>query len=106
MTPNKLQVKKSSQGDVKLALLDERYKTMCQDINELKNDTKEIKDTVSGLKSSIDTLPEKLDQRYAKKGLEEDIKKIMDKTESRNYEWLRYLIVLVIGALLTYLGIN
>ena len=40
MTKEKLQVKKSSQGDVKLALLDERYKTMCQDINELKNDTK------------------------------------------------------------------
>ena len=76
MTKEKLQVKKSSQGDVKLALLDERYKTMCQDINELKNDTKEIKDTVSGLKSSIDTLPQKLDQRYASKDTEIALKRL------------------------------
>ena len=76
MTKEKLQVKKSSQGDVKLALLDERYKTMCQDINELKNDTKEIKDTVSGLKSSIDTLPEKLDKRYATKDTEIALKRL------------------------------
>ena len=76
MTKEKLQVKKSSQGDVKLALLDERYKTMCQDINELKNDTKEIKDTVSGLKSSIDTLPEKLDKRYASKDTEIALKRL------------------------------
>ena len=76
MTKEKLQVKKSSQGDIKLALLDERYKTMCQDINELKNDTKEIKDTVSGLKSSIDTLPEKLDKRYASKDTEIALKRL------------------------------
>ena len=76
MTKEKLQVKKSSQGEVKLALLDERYKTMCQDINELKNDTKEIKDTVSGLKSSIDTLPEKLDKRYASKDTEIALKRL------------------------------
>ncbi len=76
MTKEKLQVKKSSQGDVKLALLDERYKTMCQDINELKNDTKEIKDTVSGLKSSIDTLPQKLDERYASKDTEIALKRL------------------------------
>ena len=76
MTKDKLQVKKSSQGDIKLALLDERYKTMCQDINELKNDTKEIKDTVSGLKSSIDTLPQKLDERYASKDTEIALKRL------------------------------
>lgn len=76
MTPNKLQVKKSSKSEIQLALLDERYKTMCQDINELKNDTKEIKDTVSGLKSSIDTLPEKLDQRYASKKTEDALARL------------------------------
>ena len=76
MTKDKLQVKKSSQGEVKLALLDERYKTMCQDINELKNDTKEIKDTVSGLKSSLDTLPERLDVRYASKDTEIALKRL------------------------------
>ena len=76
MTKDKLQVKKSSQGDIKLALLDERYKTMCQDINELKNDTKVIKDTVSGLKSSIDTLPERLDKRYASKDTEIALKRL------------------------------
>ena len=76
MTKDKLQVKKSSQGDVKLALLDERYKTMCQDINELKNDTKEIKESVIDLKSSIDTLPEKLDKRYASKDTEIALKRL------------------------------
>ena len=76
MTKEKLQVKKSSQGDVKLALLDERYKTMCQDINELKNDTKEIKENLSELKSSIDTLPEKLDKRYATKDTEIALKRL------------------------------
>ena len=76
MTKDKKKNKKSSQGEVKLALLDERYKTMCQDINELKNDTKEIKDTVSGLKSSIDTLPEKLDKRYASKDTEIALKRL------------------------------
>ena len=76
MTPNKLTIKKSSKGDVQLALLDERYKTMCQDINELKNDTKEIKNTIADLKSSIDTLPEKLDQRYASKEYEVALKKL------------------------------
>lgn len=76
MTKEKLQVKKSSQGDVKLALLDERYKTMCQDINELKNDTKEIKESVIDLKSSIDTLPQKLDKRYATKDTEVALKRL------------------------------
>jgi len=89
MTKEKLQVKKSSQGDIKLALLDERYKTMCQDINELKNDTKEIKDTVSGLKSSIDTLPEKLDKRYATKDTEVALKRL---------NWI--VITALVGALL------
>lgn len=89
MTKEKLQVKKSSQGDVKLALLDERYKTMCQDINELKNDTKEIKESVIELKSSIDTLPEKLDERYASKDTELAVKRIM---------WI--VITAVIGGLL------
>ena len=76
MTKDKLQVKKSSQGDVKLALLDERYKTMCQDINELKNDTKEIKESVIDLKSSIETLPQKLDERYASKDTEIALKRL------------------------------
>ena len=76
MTKDKLQVKKSSQGDVKLALLDERYKTISQDINELKNNTKEIKESVIDLKSSIDTLPQKLDQRYASKDTEIALKRL------------------------------
>lgn len=76
MKDSKLQVKKSSKGEIQLALLDERYKTMCQDINELKNDTREIKDTVAGLKSSIDTLPQKLDERYASKDTEIALKRL------------------------------
>lgn len=71
MTTNKLQVKKSSKGEIKLAILDERYNQMSEDISTLKQDTKEIKDSVVDLKSSIDTLPEKLDQRYASKKTEE-----------------------------------
>ena len=49
---------------------------MCQDINELKNDTKEIKESVIDLKSSIDTLPQKLDQRYASKDTEIALKRL------------------------------
>ena len=69
-------LRKSNKNDTQIAILDERYKTMCQDINELKNDTREIKDTVAGLKSSIDTLPEKLDQRYASKDTEFALKRL------------------------------
>lgn len=76
MTPNKLQVKKSSKSDIQLALLDERYNQMSEDISTLKTDTKEIKDTVSELKSSIDTLPEKLDQRYASKKTEDALTRL------------------------------
>lgn len=76
MTPNKLQVKKSSKSEIQLALLDERYNQMSNDIKSLKEDTKEIKDTVSELKSSIDTLPEKLDQRYASKDTEIALKRL------------------------------
>ena len=76
MTPNKLQVKKSSKSDVQLALLDEKYKKMSEDITTLKQDTKEIKDSVIELKSSIDTLPQKLDQRYASKDTEMALKRL------------------------------
>lgn len=76
MKTNKLQVKKSSKSEIQLALLDERYNQMSEDISTLKKDTKEIKDTVSELKSSIDTLPEKLDQRYASKKTEDALARL------------------------------
>ena len=76
MTPNKLQVKKSSKSEIQLALLDERYNQMSEDISTLKVDTKEIKESVIELKSSIDTLPEKLDQRYASKDTEIALKRL------------------------------
>lgn len=89
MTKDKLQVKKSSKSEVQLALLDERYNQMSEDISTLKTHTKEIKESVIELKSSIDTLPEKLDQRYASKKTEDALTRL---------NWI--VITSVVGALL------
>ena len=84
-----LTIKKSSKSEIQLALLDERYNQMSEDISTLKVDTKEIKESVIDLKSSIDTLPEKLDQRYASKKTEDALTRL---------NWI--VITSVVGALL------
>ena len=84
-----LTIKKSAKSEVQLALLDERYNQMSEDISTLKVDTKEIKESVIELKSSIDTLPEKLDQRYASKKTEDALTRL---------NWI--VITSVVGALL------
>lgn len=89
MTPLSTKTKKSSKSEIQLAVLGEKYNQMSLDISTLKQDTKEIKDSVIELKSSIDTLPQRLDERYASKDTETSLKRL---------NWI--VITAVIGALL------
>ena len=63
--------------------------------------------TVGDMAVSIASLPgdltEKLDQRYANKNTEKQVEDIKTKMEARNYEWLKYLAGLIIGAAFSYL---
>ena len=82
-------LRKSKHSDTQIAVLDERYNQMSEDISTLKDDTKEIKSNLSDLKSSLDTLPERLDIRYASKETEISLKRL---------NWI--VITSVVGALL------
>lgn len=48
-------------------------------------------------------LTKELDQRYANKNTEKAVEDIKTKMEARNYEWLKYLAGLLIGAAFAYL---
>lgn len=81
------------------------------------NKLDDFADTLKGVEISIAELPDKLTQRfddkYASKKLEEDVNclneelsKMKEKNSDRNYEWLKYLVMLGIGALMAYFGLN
>ena len=71
---------------------------------------KDFGDTLKKVEISIAELPQKIldktDDRYASKSLEEDVRTLKEKNEQRNYDWLKYIIMACIGALLAYLGLN
>lgn len=74
------------------------------------NKLDDFADTLKGVEISIAELPDKLtqrfDEKYASKTLEGDVKALKEKNEQRNYEWLKYLVMLAIGAFMTYFGLN
>lgn len=84
---------------------------------ELMQEIKDIKKSVGCIEIQIAKLPEvlsdKFDSKYAGKAIETNVNELSKKVESlkekseqRNYEWLKYLIMLGVGALLAYFGLN
>ena len=71
---------------------------------------KDFGDTLKKVEISIAELPQKIldktDDRYASKSLEEDVRTLKEKDEQRNYDWLKYVIMLGVGALLAYFGLS
>ena len=69
-----------------------------------------LEEKFDSLRLDVAQLPEKLieklDQRYASKQSEELVCQLRDKLEERNYEWLKYLITALIGAVISALLIK
>ena len=53
-----------------------------------------------------DVLSQRFDERYAVKSTEEEVYELKEKMENRNYEWLKYLVGIVVGVALAYLGLK
>ena len=66
--------------ETKVALVEQQTKTIMEQFNELKKDNiqqhNELFELINGMKSSIDTLPERLDGRYASKETEVALKRV------------------------------
>lgn len=90
-------------------------KQFCEKTNrEVMKEIKEVKDKVFEISLDLARLPEllaeKFDRRYAPITVTAEIEEIKTKQEinitninNRSYEWLKYLIMLGIGALMSYL---
>lgn len=53
-----------------------------------------------------DILSQRFDERYAVKSTEEEVYELKEKMENRNYGWLKYLVGIIVGVVLTYLGLK
>ena len=66
-------------------------------------------ETVNDIKVSIAALPQTIlnsaDARYAVKSTEDKLSSLENKIESRNYDWLKYAIVTLVGIILLALGL-
>lgn len=90
-------------------------KQFCEKTNQsVMKEIKEVKDKVFEISLDLARLPElladKFDKRYAPITVVAEIEDLKTKQETnttnianRNYEWLKYLIMLGIGALMSYL---
>lgn len=90
-------------------------KQFCEKTNrEVMKEIKEVKDKVFEISLDLARLPEalaeKFDRRYAPITVAAEIEDLKTKQETnttnisnRNYEWLKYLIMLGVGALMSYL---
>lgn len=90
-------------------------KQFCEKTNrEVMKEIKEVKDKVFEISLDLARLPElladKFDKRYAPITVAAEIEEIKTRQETnttnianKNYEWLKYLIMLGIGSLVTYL---
>lgn len=75
-------------------------------MQEIKTISKDVQDIKISIASLPEALSEKFDTKYASKALEDDVKRLKEKNEQRNYDWLKYVIMLGVGALLAYLGLS
>lgn len=80
----------------------------CSSLNKIMSDKLDnIVEKVGDMAVAIASLPgdliKELDQRYANKNTEKQVEDIKTKMEARNYEWLKYLAGLIIGAAFSYL---
>jgi conjugal transfer/entry exclusion protein len=63
-----------------------------------------LEDLAIQLAKLPDNLSQRFDERYAIKSTEDDVYELKEKLENRNYEWLKYIVGLVVGIALAYLG--
>jgi arginine deiminase len=89
----------------RLSTLETNHKNIMSLLEENKQEHKELRATLEDIKETLYQLPniltEKFDERYADKKIEIELEKIKDKAENRSYEWLKYLITLILGAVVT-----
>jgi hypothetical protein len=90
-------------------------KQFCEKTNQaVMKEIKEVKDKVFEISLDLARLPEalaeKFDRRYAPIAVTAEIEEIKTRQDTnttnianRNYEWLKYLIMLGVGALMSYL---
>lgn len=81
----------------------EAHKLIMDKLDKFGEKLEEVSITIAKLPEKI---LEKTDSKYASKNLEEEVRTLRDKTEQRNYDWLKYAIVTSVAALLTYLGLK
>lgn len=66
--------------EIKVAVVEQTTKTIMEQFADLKKDNieqhRDLFAAVSEIKSSLDTLPERLDKRYASKETEDALKKV------------------------------
>lgn len=82
------------------------HKTLMEKIDSLVEKFQDLALKVEGLPGK---LINEMDDRYADKKTETEVEKIKTKMENRTYEWLKFLIGTIIGAIITiaitrYLG--
>lgn len=67
---------------------------LMEKIDNIKEDVTNIRVDIAGLPK---LLADEFDKRYASKSIEAEIEKIKEKSEERNYEWLKWLIMSLAG---------
>lgn len=88
----------------------QRSSQFMEELKETKRDVKEVKSKLHQIDLRLAELPEvladKFDSRYAQKRVEEDLEKLEKKQETfetesakKTYDWLKWLVGLVVGAL-------
>lgn len=65
-----------------------------------------LEDLAVQLAKLPDNLSQRFDVRYAIKSTEEEVSELKEKLENRNYEWLKYIIGLVVGFVITYFSLR
>lgn len=91
----------------------ERKKAECYQHNikpimdDLKSFQKEMRSFQINMIQLVAEMPEKISRdaeaKFAGKSVEETVNGLKTTMETRNYEWLKYLITLIIGAVVTLL---
>ena len=51
-------------------------------------------------------MSDKFDERYASKSVEEEVKTLKDESNKRTYEWLKYVVSLVVWICISYFIFN
>lgn len=75
--------------------------------NKIMEEFKHVNEKIENIRIDLAKLPEKLieklDDKYAGKFLEGEVKKIKDQQEQRIYDWVKYLVMTIVGVAIGFL---